>query len=115
MVTEFKQFEQIDNLVVTPITNVRPWIFGFYHFPVNALVGNTVGVVTIYGGGIEELSDDGIDEVRIREGECFPVLEYISPVTLIGNDRLSLRIFDLYIKHIPWTRWVSVSSTEGDR
>ena len=83
MITEFQEFEQIDNLMISPIADIGPRVLGFNHFIVNAFVRDAVRVITVRSSCIQELSDNMIDEQGIGIGERFPVLEDIAPVTLI--------------------------------
>ena len=115
LITDLQQFEQIDNLVVSPITDVRPRVLRLYHLPVNAVVGDTVGVIPVRRSRIEELGDDMIDKERIGERQRFPVLEYIAPVALIGHHRISLLVLHTDVKQVPRTRRITVATTESQR
>ena len=103
VITELKQLEQVDNLMVSPITDVRPRVLGFNHLPVNTFVRDTIGIIPVCGGGIEELGDDMIDEKRVGNGERFPVLEYIPPVTLIRHDGIALLVLHADVEQVPRT------------
>ena len=53
----FEQPEQIDKLVIAPIADVAPRVFGVVNLPVDALAGDPIGVVAVCGRGIEKHSD----------------------------------------------------------
>ena len=111
--TEFEQFEQIDNLMVSPVADIRPRVLGFNHFVVNAFVRDAVGVISVRGSGIEELSDDMIDEQGIGIGQCFPVLEDIAPVALVGHDGLTVFVLHAYVEEVPRSGGVTVTTAES--
>ena len=112
---DFQQFEQINDLVVTPITDIGPWVFGFDHLPVDSFVRDTVRVVTVCRSRIEELGDNMVDKERIRHRKRFPVLEYIAPVALISHNRLSLLVLHADGEQVPRTRRIAVPATECQR
>ena len=99
--------------MVSPITDVRPWVLGFDHLVVDSLVGDAVGVVAVCRGGVEEFRDDMVDEQRIAVRERFPVLEYIAPVTLVRHDRLAVLVLHTNAEQVPRTGGVSVPTTKG--
>lgn len=69
--------------MVAPVTDVGPGIIGLDGFPVEAILGHPVGIVTIEGGGIEEFVHHALHEARVRMRQGFPVLEDVPPVALI--------------------------------
>ena len=48
----FDQLREVNQLVITPIANVRPGVFRFGSFPVNPLACYAVGVVAVGRSGI---------------------------------------------------------------
>ncbi len=61
----FHQFEQVDDLMVAPVTDVRPGVIGFWHFPVDPVVGDAIRVVPISGCGVQKHSDHVLNILRI--------------------------------------------------
>ena len=110
--TEFEKATEVDNLVVAPVSDVRPRVFGFDNLPVDSLGGYLVWVVAIDGGGVEELGDNAIDIVGVRDRQGFPVLEYVAPVALVGDEPLAVLVVDADVKEIPRATGVSVSAGE---
>ena len=51
----FNQLEQINELVITPVTNIRPGVFRLGALPVDPLSGNSVRIVAIRCRRIDEL------------------------------------------------------------
>ena len=54
--------------------------------PFEAVLEHAVGVVPIEGGGVEELEDHPLDELRVGVDEGLPVLEDVAPVALVVED-----------------------------
>ena len=61
----FEDDNQIDDLMIAPVTDVRPRIFGFDHLIVYSLIGDTIRVITVRRRGVQEFCDDMIDIQRI--------------------------------------------------
>ncbi len=80
---KLQELLQIDDLVVAPVSNVRPWIVRLRHFPLDAIASDPVGIVAIGGRGVQELGDHPLDVGREGVGQRFPILENITPVALI--------------------------------
>ena len=92
LITDLQQAEQIDDLMVTPVTDIRPRVLGFDHLVVQSLVGDAIGVVAVGRRGVEKLGNNMVDIERITVGEGFPVLEYVTPVALVSHHRLALLV-----------------------
>ena len=99
----------------SPITDVRPGVFGFDHFPLEAFIRDTVGVITVCRGRVEELGNDMIRIERIAVRECLPVLEDIAPVALIAYHRLTFLILHADREQVPGSRRITVTTTERER
>ena len=101
LVTNLQQAQQIDDLMVSPIADVRPRVLRFDHFPVEALIRNAVGIIPVRSGRIEELRNDMINIERIGVRESFPVLEDIPPVALVSHYGLPVLVLHMDCEHIP--------------
>ena len=112
---EFEQLQQVDDLVITPIADVAPGVVGFLDFPVNAFLGDSVRVIAINGGGVDELRDHVLDEVGIAERERLPVLENIAPIALVGEQALAEFVFQSDRELVPWATRVTMTPAECDR
>ena len=99
--------------MVTPVAYIRPRVCGVFRLPVEACLGDAVGVISVCRSGIEELRNDmiGIERIGIREG--FPVLEDVAPVTLVVEDGFSrYRVSGIDIELVPRTCRVTMTTTE---
>ena len=101
VITEFQQFQEINNLMVSPIADIRPRVLRLNHFPVDAFIGNPIGVIAVRRSGVQEFGNDMIDKKRITERERFPVLEDIPPVALISYHRLSFFVLHANREEVP--------------
>ena len=77
---ELEELEEVDDLVIAPVTNVGPGVVGLNRFPLKAILEDAVGVVPVEGGGVEELENHALDEFRVGVDQGFPVLEDVAPV-----------------------------------
>ena len=77
------KLQQINNLVIAPITNERPGIIRFNGLPFKTVLGYPVRVVAIKGGSVQKFVHHAFHKTRIRMSQCFPILKNIPPVTLI--------------------------------
>ena len=101
--------------MITPVPDITPWVFRIFYFPVDAFLCNTVGIVSIDRACIDKFRNDTFDEFRVTQAESLPVLENISPVTLVGKNAVPLAVFQPDCKLIPWAARVAMASTECDR
>ncbi len=114
-VGNFEQLFEIDDLVVAPITDIRPGVIGGGDFPFDAIAGDPVGVIAVHGGGIQEFADHLLDKLRIRPGQRLPVLENIPPVALVIQFLRSVRLFEIDREAVPGTAGVAVPAAKGQR
>ena len=64
----FKELQQVDNLVVSPVTDVGPRVMRFDHLPVDAVAGDTIRVISIDRRGVDKLRDHARQEGRKTAG-----------------------------------------------
>ena len=112
---ELDEFGEIDNLMVAPIADVRPRIIRIDNLPIDTFGGDAVRVVAICRGCVEELSNDSVDVIGIRSRQSFPVLEDVTPVALIGDERLAFFVLDTDIEAVPRPRGIAMSARECQR
>ena len=110
-----KELQQVDNLVVSPVTDVGPRVMWFDHLPVDAVAGDTVRVVSIDCRGVDELRDHARQESWKTAGQRLPVLENIAPVACVIKGVSSVVVAQDDGELIPWTTWVTVAATEPQR
>ena len=112
---KFNQFAQVDNLMVAPVTDVRPRVIGIDNLPVYTFGCDAIRVIAIGCGCVEELCNDCVDVIGIRSRQRFPVLEYVTPVALISDERFALLVLDTDIKTIPRPRRITMAARERQR
>ena len=83
------------------------------HLPLEAVAGNSVRVVAIRGRGIEELEDHAFQVTRERKRQSFPILENVSPVSLVIEHLPPVLVFDFNGKDIPWAAGIAVAPAES--
>ena len=103
----FQQLEQIDDLVIAPVTNMGPGIGGINDLPINAVAGDAIGIVAIGGGGIGELANHARRVAGEGKREGFPILEDVAPVALVIQNPRPVPDFS-------W-RWKNDSRDDSDR
>ena len=101
--------------MVAPVSDERPWIVWLDYFPVDAITRDAIGIISVDGGGIDEFGDHGVDIARERKRKGLPVLEDISPVSLIVAAFASVVFANLDRELVPWAARVAMSATKGDR
>ena len=109
----FEQLEQVDDLVVAPISDTGPRVMGLRHFPIDAPARDPVGVVAVRGRSIEEPRDHARGEAGERLGQGFPVLENVPPVALIIEHPPARRIPGGDGEAVPRPARVAVAPAEG--
>ena len=109
------EFGEVDDLMVAPIADVRPRVVGIDNFPIDTFGCNAVRVVAIGRGCVEELGNDSVDVIGIRGRQGFPVLEDVTPVALIGNERFAFFVLDTDIEAVPRSRGIAMSARECQR
>ena len=110
---EFEELEEVDDLVVAPVADVRPGVVRLNFFPLKAVLEHAVWVVAVEGGGVEELENHALDELGVGVHERLPVLEDVAPVALVvQNLRPGLLVPKVDGEAVPWTAGVAVTATE---
>ena len=113
---ELEEFQQVDDLVVAPVTDVRPRVVGLDGLPFEAVLEHAVGVVPVEGGGVEELEDHALDELGIGVDKGFPILEDVAPVALVVEDLGAVfLVAEVDGKPVPRAARVSVAAAELQR
>jgi len=62
---KLEEFQQIDDLVIAPIANIRPRIVGFNGFPIETAFGHAVGVIAVKSGCIEKFVNHSLNELWV--------------------------------------------------
>ena len=112
---QFQELEQVNDLMITPITNRDPGIILIRGFPINSLRSNPVRIISVNRRGIEKLGNEAIDKLRITPGKGFPVLKDVAPVPLKMMHRFSRLILHADIKSVPRSAGVAMSTTQHER
>ena len=113
---ELQEFEQIDDLVVAPVTNVGPRVVRFDGLPFETVFEHAVGVVSLKSGGVEELENHALNELGIGMDQRFPVLEDVAPVSLVIEDfRAVILVAEVDGEPVPRTAGVAVAAAEFQR
>ena len=86
---EFQEFQQVDDLVITPVPNVRPWVVRLNCFPIETVFYHTVRVISVKRSCVQEFVDHTLHKFRVRMCQCLPVLENVTPVSLVIEDFFS--------------------------
>ena len=109
----FEQLEQVDDLVVAPISDTGPGVMGLRHFPIDAPARDPVGVVAVRGRSIEEPRDHARGEAGERLGQGLPVLENVPPIALIIEHPPARRVPGGDGEAVPRPARVAVAPAEG--
>ena len=115
LLQNLQQLEQIDDLVIAPVADMCPWVGWINDLPINAVLGDAIGVVAIGGGGVGELADHAGRVAREGKREGFPVLEDVTPVALVIQNPRPVRIFRGDGEAIPRAARIAVPPAEGQR
>jgi len=111
--TDLEELLEVNDLVVAPVADVGPGVVGFDGFPVEAVFGDPVGIVSVEGGGVQELENHSVDESGIGMGQGLPVLEEVPPVPLIVEDFGAIGfVLDVYGKIVPGAAGVAMAAAE---
>ena len=62
---ELEELQEVNNLVIPPIPNVRPGVVRLNGFPFKPILENAVGIVTIKRRRVQELEDHSLDELGV--------------------------------------------------
>ena len=69
--------------MIAPVANVAPRVVGLRNFPIDAFSSDPIRIEAIKRGGVDELQNEMIHPARVRQPQCFPVLENVTPVALV--------------------------------
>ena len=92
-VAGFHQFQQIDDLMIAPVADIRPGIALFRNFPINPCATDAVRIVAIRRGGTQESIHGGFCKLREGVNQSFPILEDVAPVTSVIQTQRAVLIF----------------------
>ena len=112
---QFEQFEQVNDLMIAPVTDIAPRIVGFLDLPVDTFLGDPVRVVAVRSRRVDELGDDAFDELGVTQRQRLPVLKYIPPVALVGQQAVAAGIPQPDREAVPRPARVAVAAAESDR
>ena len=112
---QHEQPEQVDQLVIAPVPDVRPRVVGLDGLPVDALVRDAVRVVAVGRGGVDERRDDALQVAGVRAAERLPVLEDVAPVALVPSLPVAVVRLDVDGEVVPGTAGVAVAAAEAER
>ena len=114
LLRQFEQFQQVNNLVVPPVSDVAPGVIGLLYFPIDTFLCYAIWIVSVDCRSIDELGDNVFDELRIAKGQCLPVLEDVAPVALVGKQPVARIVFQFNGEAVPGAARVAVAASEGD-
>ena len=113
---ELEELEQVDDLVVAPVADVRPGVVRLDGFPLKAVLEHAIRVVAVEGGRVQEFENHALDELGVRVHQGFPVLEDVAPVALVvQNLRASLLVAQVDGEAVPRAAGVAVATAELQR
>ena len=101
--------------MIAPVADVAPRVVGLLDLPVDTFLGDTVRVIAVDRGGVDEFGNHVLDELGIAERKCFPVLENVAPVTLIRQQAFAALVFKTNLELVPGPTRVAMAATERDR
>ena len=101
-------------LVIAPIADVCPGIFRLRPLPIDALSGDTVGIVAIGGSCVDELCNHIGAKAGYGCTESFPVLKNVPPVPLVVEALIAFAVFNVDSEAIPGSRGITMASAEGE-
>ena len=110
-----QQLEQVNDLVIAPVSDMCPGVGWIDDLPINAVPGDAIRVVAIGGGGVGELADHAGRVAREGKREGLPVLEDVTPVALVIQNPCPVRIFRGDGESIPGAAGIAVPPAEGQR
>ena len=110
-----QQPEQIDDLVIAPVTDVAPRVVRVFDLPINTRARDAIRIVTIRRRSVQKDGDHGFETERITLREAFPVLKNVAPVALIIVKRLPRFIACADGETIPRTTRVAVATAKSKR
>jgi len=111
---ELKELGEVDDLMISPISDVRPRIIWLNHFPIDSISRYAIGIVSVNSRGIDEFGNHTEREFRITECQGLPILKNVAPVALVIPRLLSQGIAGFNGEVIPWPTRVTVSSAERE-
>jgi len=109
----FEQAQQVNDLMVAPISDVTPWILGVADLPVNAVAGDAIGVLTVGCRGVEEHADHLFEPSGIALRQALPILKDVAPFALIDKKRTALFVLNVNIESVPGPARVAVTTAEA--
>ena len=107
--------QQVNQLVVSPVADVRPRVVGLDGLPVDALASDPVRVVAVGRRGVDEGRDDALQVAGVRAAERLPVLEDVAPVALVASLPVAVVRLDVDREVVPGTAGVAVAAAEAER
>ena len=109
----FQQLQQVDDLVVAPVADVAPGVCLVFHFPVDAVAADAVGVVAIGCHGAQEHRHHRSRITRFAGQQGFPVLEDVAPVAFIADETPAVLAAHPDGEAVPRAAGVAVAPAEG--
>ena len=109
---DFHQFLQVNDLMVTPIADVCPRVMRFGELPFDPLTRNSIWVVSVGCGRVQERSDHAFDIFRVGISKRFPVLENVAPVALIVELARAVGLLHVDGKTIPGPARIAVTAAK---
>src|SRR6266446_9145993 len=106
----FEQPQQVNDLMVAPISDMTPWILGVADLPVNAVARDAIWVVAIRGRSIEKHADHLFEPGGIALRQALPILEDVAPVALIGEKRTASFVLNVNIESVPGPARIAVTT-----
>ena len=111
----FQQAQQVDQLVITPVTDVAPGVVRFGHLPLDAGAADAVGVVAVGRHCAQKGGDHRAGVVRLAGQQGLPVLKNVAPVALVVQHPLPSAVPYPDGKKVPGPARVAMAPAEGQR
>ncbi|CAI8437392.1 MAG: Uncharacterised protein [Cryomorphaceae bacterium] len=116
LLDKFEEFQQVDDLMIPPVADVRPRVVRFDRFPVESVFSDAVRVVPIESCCVEEFVNHSLHKLWVAVCKCFPILEDITPVSLVVEDfRTVLFVTCVDGKFIPRARRIAMAAAKLQR
>src|ERR1035437_3474623 len=99
---DLQQLEQVNDLVIAPVANVRPRVMRINYLPINTIARDAIRIVAVRSGGVDKAADHAGGKTRKRNSQRLPVLKNVPPVPLVVQDPRTIGITRGNEKAIPW-------------
>ena len=101
--------------MITPVPDVAPRVVLVGYLPIDTFVRDAIRIKSVGCRGVDELGDYVCGEMREAQAKRFPILEYVTPVSLIAQPVRTVFVLYENLEPIPRAAWVTVPTAECNR